>query len=95
MEQPLIHWTPSIAPSGMSFYTGDKFPNWRGDIFLGALAGSHIRRLELDDNKVIKQETLLEDLEMRFRDVKTSPDGYIYILTDSHDGHLIRLEPLP
>lgn len=93
MEQPVIHWTPSIAPSGMTFYDGDRFPQWKGDIFVGALAGTHLRRLEVRDDKIIAQEVLLADMEERIRDVRTGPDGYIYLLTDSHDGRLIRLSP--
>lgn len=95
MAQPVIHWTPSIAPCGMAFYNGDKFPDWRGDLFVGALAGAHLRRLDVEGQEIIEQEVLLTDLEERIRDVRAGPDGYLYILTDSHDGKLIRLEPLP
>ncbi len=93
MEQPVIHWTPSIAPSGMAFYDGEHFPQWKGDIFIGALAGTHLRRLEVKDDKITAQEVLLEDMEERIRDVRNGPDGYIYLLTDSVDGRLIRLSP--
>lgn len=93
MEQPVVYWVPSIAPSGMDFYDGDRFPNWRGDLFVGALAGSHLRRLTLDGDKVTGQEVLLEDLGERIRAVKSGPDGLIYVLTDSYDGQLLRLEP--
>lgn len=93
MEQPLVYWVPSIAPSGMAFYTGDKFPDWTGDLFIGALAGQHLRRVDLDGSKVVKQEKLLEDEVGRVRDVRDGPDGYLYILTDALDGQLIRLEP--
>ena len=93
MEQPVVYWDPSIAPSGMAFYDGDKFPNWRGDLFVGALAHTHLRRLELDGDRVVAQEALLKDLDERIRDVRVGPDGYIYVLTDSGDGQLIRLEP--
>jgi glucose/arabinose dehydrogenase len=93
MEQPLVYWVPSIAPSGMAFYQGHRFPQWRGDLFVGALAGSHLRRLELDGREVTGQEELLAGLGERIRDVRSGPDGYLYVLTDSPDGQLIRLEP--
>ncbi len=93
MEDPILQWTPSIAPSGMSFYTGDKFPEWKGDLFVGALAHRHLRRLELDGEKIVGQEELLRDRNERIRDVKEGPDGYVYILTDDGDGRLIRLIP--
>jgi len=94
MEQPLLYWVPSIAPSGMAFYTGDKFPQWKGDLFVGALRGTHLRRVRLDGETVLGQEELLEDLGERIRDVRDGPDGYLYVLTDSGDGRLIRLEPV-
>ena len=93
MEQPVVYWVPSIAPSGMTFYTGNKFPKWRGNLFIGALRGAHLRRVILKDEKVIGQEELLSSLNERIRDVRNGPDGYLYILTDSSDGRLIRLEP--
>ncbi len=92
-ELPLHHWTPSIAPSGMSFYTGSRFPAWRGDVFVGALAGRHLRRVVFDGLEPIHEEVLLEELGERIRDVRTGPDGYLYILTDSDDGILGKLEP--
>ena len=94
MEQPLLYWVPSIAPSGMTFYTGGKFPNWTGDLFVGALRGAHLRRIIRDQGKILGQEQLLVKLEERIRDVREGPDGFIYILTDSNDGRLIRLEPV-
>jgi glucose/arabinose dehydrogenase len=93
MEQPVVYWVPSIAPSGMAFYQGDLFPEWRGDLFVGALAGRHLRRLELDGDRVTGQEELLADLGERIRDVETGPDGYLYLLTDATNGRLLRLEP--
>lgn len=93
MEQPVVYWIPSIAPSGMAFYSGDKFPQWKGDLFVGALAGAHLRRLELEGDKVVAQETLLAGLGERIRDVRSGPDGCLYVLTDSSRGRLIRLEP--
>ena len=93
MEDSILHWTPSIAPSGMAFYTGDKFPEWKGDLFVGALAGQHLRRVELDGSEIIGQQELLTENRERIRDVRNGPDGYLYILTDQDEGRLIRLEP--
>jgi glucose/arabinose dehydrogenase len=93
MEQPVVYWVPSIAPSGMDFYQGELFPEWRGDLFLGALAHRHLRRLEMAGDRVVAQEELLGSLGERIRDVKAGPDGYIYVLTDAANGRLLRLEP--
>lgn len=93
MEDSVIHWTPSIAPSGMAFYDGDKFPDWRGDLFVGALAGQHLRHLKVSGDKITHQAMMLKPMEARIRDVRSGPDGYLYLLTDSPDGRLIRLEP--
>ncbi len=95
MEQPVIYWDPSIAPSGMTFYSGSFFPQWDGDLFVGALRGTHLRRLELEGDTVVAQEALLNDLGERIRDVRQGPDGYLYILTDlaRPNGKLLRLEP--
>lgn len=95
MEQPLHHWTPSIAPSGMAFYAGERFPAWRGNLFVGALAGRMLVRLELDGERVVREERLLENAVGRIRDVRVGPDGLIYLLTDSPDGRVVRLEPRP
>jgi glucose/arabinose dehydrogenase len=93
IEPPVTYWTPSISPSGMTVYRGDKFPQWQGDIFVGALTPGHLRRLGMEGKQVASQETLLEGVGSRIRDVRTGPDGYIYVLTDSRDGRLLRLEP--
>ncbi|MFO7189569.1 MAG: PQQ-dependent sugar dehydrogenase [Pseudomonadota bacterium] len=93
MEQPVHQWTPSIAPSGMAFYTGDKFPNWRGSLFVGALKYQLVARLELDGEKVVREERLLEREFGRIRDVRMGPDGLLYLLTDDSDGKALRLEP--
>lgn len=93
MAQPLWVWTPSIAPSGMAFYTGDRFPKWRGHLFVGALRGEQLVRLEVDNERVLREERLLEGKLGRIRDVRGGPDGLIYLLTDSGDGRLLRLEP--
>jgi len=91
MEQPLWYWVPSIAPSGMAFYTGDLIPAWRGNLFVGALAGQLLVRLELDGDKVVKEERLLRELRERIRDVRQGPDGALWLLTDSSSGRLLRL----
>ena len=93
MEQPVVYWVPSIAPSGMAFYDGDAFPEWRGDLFLGALSHLHLRRLEIEGEEVVAQEELLTGLSERIRDVHAGPDGLLYVLTDSSDGKLLRLAP--
>jgi glucose/arabinose dehydrogenase len=91
MEQPLWYWVPSIAPSGMAFYTGDLLPAWRGNLFVGALAGQLLVRLELDGDKVVREERLLRELRERIRDVRQGPDGALWLLTDSSSGRLLRL----
>jgi glucose/arabinose dehydrogenase len=93
-EPPLLYWKPSIAPSGMTWYDGDKFPQWKGNVFVGSLVQRHLRRLVIRDSQVVRQEKLLEELGERIRDVRTGPDGYLYLLTDSSSGRLLRLEPL-
>jgi len=94
MEQPVHYWDPSIAPSGMAFYTGDKYPRWKGNVFVGALRFQLLSRLVLKGEKVIKEERLFEELGERIRDVRQGPDGYLYILTDSGEGALSRIEPV-
>lgn len=93
MEQPLHKWVPSIAPSGMAFYTGDRFPNWRRSLFVGALKAQLLVRLELDGEKVVREERLLEGVLGRIRDVRSGPDGFLYLLTDESRAVLARLEP--
>ena len=91
--QPLLQWTPSIAPSGMAFYRGDKFPAWRGNLFVGALRGQMLVRLELDGERIVREERLLENKVGRIRDVRNGPDGYLYLLIDDARGRIVRLEP--
>lgn len=93
MAQPIHYWVPSIAPSGMVFYDGDVFPNWKGSLLVGALAGQMLVRLELGDEEVLEESRLLEELGERLRDVRQGPDGRIYLLTDSAEGALLRIEP--
>jgi glucose/arabinose dehydrogenase len=91
MEQPMYQWTPSIAPSGLAFYTADRFPAWQGDLFVGALAFQRVVRLELDGDKVVREEAILTELGERIRDVRQGPDGYLYLLTDAANGKLLRV----
>jgi len=93
MAQPLYYWVPSIAPSGMAFYDGARFPRWKGNLFVGALRDQMLVRLALDGEKVVKEERLLKGVLGRIRDVRLGPDGYLYLLTDESNGVLARLEP--
>lgn len=93
MEQPLYYWDPSIAPSGMTFYTGNKFPAWQGDLLVGALKYRLVARLNLKNGQIASEERILEDLDERIRDVVQGPDGYLYLLTDNRNGRVLRLEP--
>jgi glucose/arabinose dehydrogenase len=93
MEQPLWQWTPSIAPSGMAFSAGDLFPAWRGHLFVGALAGKMLVRLEVDGGRITKEERLLRELGERIRDVRSGPDGALWLLTDSPSGRILRIVP--
>ncbi len=93
MEQPVYYWDPSIAPSGLAFYTGDLFPEWRGNAFVGALAGTHVARLVLRDGAVVAEEKLLTDFGDRIRDVRSGPDGALWLLTDEYNGRVLRLVP--
>lgn len=93
MEQPVHHWVPSIATSGLAFYTGDRFPRWKGNAFVGGLAGMHLARLGLDGGRVVETERLLDGLGHRIRDVRDGPDGHLYLLVDAPRAPLLRLEP--
>ena len=95
MEQPLKIWIPSIAPSGMAFYAGKAFQGWSGNLLVGALRGESLHRLELDGEKVVREEVLLKSQVGRIRDVRVGPDGLVYLLTDERAGQLLRLEPQP
>jgi glucose/arabinose dehydrogenase len=93
-EQPLHWWVPvSVAPSGLAFLTSDRYPGWTGSLFVGTLRAQALLRLPLDGTKVGREERLLGALSARIRDVRQGPDGYLYVLTDSADGQLLRLEP--
>lgn len=93
MEQPLLHWTPSIAPSGMAFYTGGKIPAWRGNLFVGSLKFGTLHRVVLDGSRVLRQEQMLKEIDDNIRDVRDGPDGFLYLATDSPRGRILRLEP--
>jgi glucose/arabinose dehydrogenase len=93
MEQPVTYWDPSIAPSGLTVYRGAAFPDWTGNLFVGALKDRDVRRLVVVDGKVTEEEVLFESIGERIRDIRTSPDGFLYILTDSRDGKLLRIRP--
>jgi glucose/arabinose dehydrogenase len=95
MIDPLLVWTPSIAPAGLAVYRGDAFVDWNGDLLLSALAARHLRRIELDGARVVEQHLLLDELGERLRDVRVGPDGLVYVLTDAADGRLLRLSPAP
>ena len=93
IEPPVHYWDPSIAPSGMVFYTGDRYPQWKGNLFVGALVQKHLARLVFDGDKVVEEEKLFEGYA-RIRDVRQGPDGYLYILTDegAPNGRVVRVK---
>ena len=93
MEQPIKYWVPSIAPSGMTFYTAELFPRWAGSLFTGALAGRMLVRLSLNGNTVTGEERLLQNLNERIRDVRQGPDGALWLLTDNSAGRILRVSP--
>ena len=93
MEQPIKYWVPSIAPSGMTFYTAALFPKWTGSLFTGALAGRMLVRLSLNGNTVTGEERLLPNLNERIRDVRQGPDGALWLLTDNSAGRILRVSP--
>ncbi|KAF0117962.1 MAG: glucose sorbosone dehydrogenase, partial [Hyphomonadaceae bacterium] len=93
LEQPLVYWVPSIAPSAMTFYESDLFPQFKGDLLVSALAGQQIRHVNLENGAVTQQTTLLTDMQTRFRNITTAPDGSIWVLTDEVEGKILRLTP--
>lgn len=100
MEPPLVFWVPAIAISGMTFYTGDKFPNWKNNVFVGGMRtgevprSGHLERLDFNDKwEELHREGMLRELQNRIRDVRQGPDGFLYILTAENDGALKRMEP--
>jgi glucose/arabinose dehydrogenase len=93
MEQPAYYWDPVIAPSGATFYSGDAFPDWRGDLLVGSLRPGALVRLRIANGRVALEERYLAEIGERIRDVREGPDGAIYLLTDDRSGRLLRLTP--
>ena len=93
LEQPLHHWDPSISPSGLTFYEGDMFPEWQGDLLTGGLSGHVLVRLDVEGDEVVNEERLFSGEVGRIRDVQVGPDGAVYVLTDAENGRLIRIAP--
>ena len=93
IEQPFTSWTPSPGLSGMAFYTGDKFPTWKGQVFLGALAGQAVWRVGINERGLMGRELLFNTLRQRVRDVRQGPDGFLYLVIDANPGGIIRIEP--
>ena len=91
MEQPLHYWDPSIAPSGMAFYEGAMFPQWKGDLLIGALKGQKLVRLDVEGGRIVGEEAMLTDFGERIRDVRVGPDGAVYLLTDNPRGRVLRM----
>ena len=94
-KQPVYYWDPVIAPSGMQYYTGNAFPSWRGNIFVGGLASARLVRLVIKNNRVIGEEHLLTDRGQRIRDVRQGFDGNLYVVTDDSSGELLKIAPKP
>jgi glucose/arabinose dehydrogenase len=102
MELPIVFWVPSIATSGLTFYTGDRFPAWKNNVLVGAMRQGeidrtgHIERIVFNDKwEEIRREQMLNELHQRIRDVRQGPDGLLYVLTDEDSGALLRIEPSP
>ncbi|MDQ2075847.1 PQQ-dependent sugar dehydrogenase [Marinimicrobium sp. ABcell2] len=93
MVSPLLHWTPAVAPSGMTLYDGDLFPQWQNSFLIGGLASRQVHRVTLGDQTAEEHEPLFAELEARIRDVRTGPEGAIYLLTDSEQGKVLRVTP--
>ena len=93
MAQPKHVWTPSIAPSGLTIYEEDLFPNWKNSLFVGALVNRDVRRLSLENGRVSKEEILFSEIGERVRDIRTGPAGHLYIITDGSEGKIIRVDP--
>ncbi len=93
MEAPVRYWDPSIAPSGLAVYRGSAFPEWQGNLFVGALKNRDVRRLVLEGGEVVHEEIMFAEIGERIRDVRAGPDGYLYLLTDSQSGRLVRVRP--
>jgi glucose/arabinose dehydrogenase len=96
MEQPWLFWSPSISLAAITFYTGNRFPDWKGNIFVGGLIGTQLQRIVLSpaNGLPIRRQALLTELKQRIREVQQSPDGLLYLLTDEENGALLRIEPV-
>ena len=94
IEEPLPYWDPSIGASGLAIYDGDAYPNWRGKLFIGALVDEEVRMLTLSDGRVVDEQAMFSEIGARIRDVRTGPDGMLYLLTDSEQGKVIRVVPV-
>jgi glucose/arabinose dehydrogenase len=101
MKEPVVFWVPSIAPSGLTFYTGDRFPEWQGNAFVGALMvgriprTGHLERIVFNERgEELRRESILTELRQRIRDVRQGPDGLLYVLTEENQAALLRLEPV-
>jgi glucose/arabinose dehydrogenase len=102
MEDPMVFWVPAIAPSGLTFYTGDRFPQWKGNLFVGGMRqgevprSGHLERIDFNEKwEELHRESFLRELQQRIRDVRQGPDGLLYVLTAEADGALLRIEPAP
>jgi len=102
MEPPLVTWIPAIAISGMTFYTGDRFPSWKGHVFVGGMRqgevprSGHLERIDFNEKwEELHRESMLREPQQRIRDVRQGPDGLLYVLTAENDGALLRIEPAP
>jgi glucose/arabinose dehydrogenase len=102
LEPPFMYFVPSLGTSGITFYTGDRFPQWKGNAFIGALVEGrtsgtgHVRRITFNEQgQPIQREPILAELHQRIRDVRQGPDGYLYVLTDEEPGAVLRVEPAP
>ena len=93
LAAPLLQWTPSVAPAGLTQYRGTLFPDWQGDLFVATLAERSVRRIRLHGGRLAGEEILFEELDERIRDVRTGPDGALYLLTDNPEGRLLRVLP--
>ena len=93
LEQPVYYWDPVISPSGMTIYSGDLIPEWKGNFFIGGLSAKALVRLVLENDRVVGEERLLMDRDARIRDVVQGPEGALYLLTDEDDGELLKLTP--
>jgi glucose/arabinose dehydrogenase len=91
MADAILRWTPSIAPSGLAVYRGAMFPEWQGDLIVGALAAAQLRRIDMANGRVAGQQRIFPEIDVRIRDVRVAPDGAIWITTDEEDGRVLRV----